>query len=265
MTIGLAQSLIAHPEFDGAHLAERFAANFEPWRGYGPGAHELIRELKRGEPWDEVGGRLFGGQGSFGNGGAMRVAPVGALFHDHPARLRRVADAQAAVTHTNPLGRQGAQIQAAAVAAALRFDTASDDFDALAFVDETMETVGSVEAWLADGMRDVRTLLRLRPEPAEVAETLGTGIEAHLSVPAAVYSFAAHYDSFAQAVLYAIRLGGDTDTIGAMCGAIAGSFHGATAIPPNWRRGVEDGEQGCTYLLTLADELFATWQRGRRP
>jgi poly(ADP-ribose) glycohydrolase ARH3 len=115
MTIGVAESLVEHATFDGADMAARFAENFHPERGYGMAAHALMLQLKEGEPWDEVGGRLFGGQGSYGNGAAMRAAPVGALFFDHLPRLRRVADAQAAITHTHPLGRQGAAIQAAAV------------------------------------------------------------------------------------------------------------------------------------------------------
>lgn len=211
--------------------------------------------------WDEIGEKLFGGQGSFGNGAAMRVAPVGILFHDNLPRLRRVAEAQAAITHTHPIGKQSAVLQAAAVAAALRFDIENEDFDSLAFVDSVTDTVGGLEQWLGEGYKDLRTLLRLHPLPGEVAETLGNGIEAQLSVPTALYAFAAHYDSFAQAVLYAVRLGGDTDTIGAMTGAIAGAFHGASAIPPNWLAALENGPQGKNYLSGLADQLFDRWKQ----
>jgi poly(ADP-ribose) glycohydrolase ARH3 len=107
----------------------------------------------------------------------------------------------------------------------------------------------------------MRTLLRLHPLPEEVAETLGNGIEAQLSVPTALYAFTAHYDSFAQAVLYAVRLGGDTDTIGAMTGAIAGAFHGASAIPPNWLDALENGPQGRDYVTALADNLYDRWRQ----
>lgn len=266
MMIGVAESLIAYPEFDPAHLASRFVANFEGHRGYGPGAYAVMQELTRGEPWDEVAGRLFGGQGSYGNGAAMRVAPVGALYHDRLPRLRRVAEAQSAITHTHMLGKQGAVIEAAAVAAALRFDPYDEniDFDAIAFLNEITDATGYLENWFAQSFDDLRLTLRLHLEPMEVAETLGNGIEAHLSVPAALYSFAAHYDSFAQAVLYAVRLGGDTDTIGAMTGAIAGAFHGASAIPENWLAALENGPQGRDYVRALADRLFDTWKARRK-
>jgi poly(ADP-ribose) glycohydrolase ARH3 len=260
MMIGVAESLIEHPAFDGAHMASRFAENFQVHRGYGPGAHALLLELRKGEPWDDVAGRLFGGQGSFGNGGAMRVAPVGALYHDNPARLRRVAEAQAHITHAHVLGAQGAVWQAAAVAAALRFDPENTDFDPAAFLDSVLETVGPLEPWYADAARDIRNLLDTCPPAAEVADVLGNGIEAHLSVPAALYAFLAHWDSFAEAVLFAVRMGGDTDTIGAMTGAIAGALHGEDAIPPNWLTAVENGVQGRDYVRELSVVLYETWR-----
>ena len=262
MTIGVAESLVAYPEFSGPHLASRFAANFEGHRGYGPGGYAVIQELRKGAAWNAVGELLFGGEGSLGNGAAMRAAPVGALYHDDLPRLRRVAEAQAAITHTHPIGKQSAALQAAAVAAALRLNIDDDfEFDELAFVDSVTDTVGSLENWLEVGYRDLRILLRLRPRIEEVAETLGNGIEAQLSVPTALYAFTAHYDSFAQAVLYAVRLGGDTDTIGAMTGAIAGAFHGASAIPPNWLAALENGPQGRDYMYSLADQLYDRWQQ----
>jgi poly(ADP-ribose) glycohydrolase ARH3 len=262
MMISVAESLAEHPEFDGAHLASRFVANFHEFRGYGMGAFGLIIELRNGEPWDEVGGRLFGGQGSFGNGAAMRAAPVGALYHapGHVARLRRVADAQAAITHTHPLGRQGAVLLAAAVAAALRREPGADgELDREAFLDEVTEAVGGLEDWYREGLNDVRSLIRDWQPRWEAADVLQCGIEAHLSVPAAIYAFLARPDRFEAAVAYAVRLGGDTDTVGAMCGAIAGAYHGASAIPENWTAAMENGAAGRDYVAALADRLFDTW------
>ena len=95
----------------------------------------------------------------------------------------------------------------------------------------------------------------------EAAEILQCGIEAHLSVPAAIYAFLARPDNFTAAVGYAVRLGNDTDTVGAMCGAIAGAYHGASTIPDNWLAAMENGETGRDYITALGDRLFETWQR----
>jgi len=262
MTIALAEALYANGEIVEADLCRAFAGNYVPARGYGFGARRVLEAMEEGRD-DEVGGRLFGGQGSFGNGAAMRVAPVGALYHetDRAARLRRVADAQAAITHTHVLGRQGATLQAAAVAAAFRRDPADGELDREAFLEEVIDAVGPLEEWYREGLNDVRTLIRDWQPRWEAAEVLQCGIEAHLSVPAALYAFLARPDRFEAAVSYAVRLGNDTDTVGAMCGAIAGAYHGASAIPSYWTAAMENGETGRDYITALANRLFETWQR----
>ena len=102
----------------------------------------------------------------------------------------------------------------------------------------------------------MKRLLREEPPICEVADLLGTGIEAEFSVPAATYAFLAHPDSFAQSLLFAVKMGGDTDTIGAMCGAISGAFHGHDAIPPKWLDALENKYMGREYAIQLAISLF---------
>jgi len=263
MTIGVAESLAACGGFDGPDLARRFAENFKPHRGYGPAAIGVLLELRRGAPWDEPAARLFGGQGSFGNGAAMRAAPVGVFAHHDPFRLRHLAENTARVTHTHPLGVAGCALQAAAVAVACRREPA--DFDPLAFVDAVDEATPALPETYRESLAEIRRLLRDPASPCEVAERLGTGIEAHRSVPAALYAFVANPHSFEAAVTFAVRLGGDTDTIGAMCGAIAGAFHGAGAVPGAWYAALENGQKGRDYLLSRADALFDRWRALSQP
>ena len=258
MTIGVAQSLIARPDFDGADMAHRFAENFEPGRGYGMGAQVVLNRLRHGAAWNEAGGNLFGGQGSWGNGAAMRAAPVGLLFQHDPEALRRVADAQAAITHTHPLGRGGAVLQAAAVAVAAGLSP-GEALDPLTFLDAAYALAGDLPDEYHQSLADMRLILRLRLLPAEVGETLGNGVEAHRSVPAALFAFATHPETFEGAVLYAVQGGGDTDTIAAMCGAIAGAYHGADAIPAAWLAALENGQQGREYVRSLAHDLYTVW------
>ena len=80
---------------------------------------------------------------------------------------------------------------------------------------------------------------------------LGNGVEAHESVPTAIYTFLRYPDSFADVVGYAISLGGDTDTIASMAGAVSGAYLGLDAIPEAWRENVE----GSARLQELADSL----------
>jgi len=81
MMIGIAESLIENRGFDGEHMAHTFMRNYErePWRGYGPGPPRIFGLVRAGEAWDRAAGTLYPG-GSYGNGSAMRIAPVGALY-----------------------------------------------------------------------------------------------------------------------------------------------------------------------------------------
>ena len=263
MAIGVAESLLERKGLDGEHMARTFIRNFdaEPWRGYGPGPPRVFARIKAGEPWDKAAGRVYGG-GSFGNGAAMRVAPVGLLYHDDRERLRQVAYGSSLVTHAHELGKEGAALQAYAVALACR--TQPTTLDRQRFLDELeqfavnrvyKEKLRKMGGLLAgQGQRPSASSGQRQGEPdrLKVVMALGNGIEAFNSVPAAIYSFLRYPDSFEEAVVYAISLGGDTDTIGAMCGAISGAYLGVEAIPELWRLKVENR----AYLEGLGERLW---------
>ena len=257
MTLGVAESLVERRGFDGAHMASVFVRNFdaEPWRGYGSGPPRVFRQIERGVPWDEAGRTLFGGSGSFGNGAAMRVAPVALFAFRDASAVDRLARQTAIITHTHELGIEGAVLQAGAVALLLGEEPggALDPRRLLSALRSRVshpiyrEKLAAVDALLPDAAR------------GEVIARLGCGIEAHESVPAALHSFLAHRDSFADALVAAIGLGGDTDTIGSMAGALAGAYLGEGAIPESWRERVE----GADRLRALADELLLLATAGR--
>jgi ADP-ribosylglycohydrolase len=84
MALSIMETLQAKGQIDQDYLAERFAINYKrnPRRGYGGMAHQILRSLYQGEDWRVIAPSVFDGMGSFGNGGAMRVAPLGAYFSD---------------------------------------------------------------------------------------------------------------------------------------------------------------------------------------
>jgi poly(ADP-ribose) glycohydrolase ARH3 len=250
MTIGTAQSLVERRGFDGAHMAARFAENFarEPWRGYGPGPPQVFALLAKGVPWDRAGATLFGGRGSFGNGAAMRVAPV-ALFASPDIRLAGdMAARSACITHTHELGVDGAVLQATAITALLQLASgAAISPDRL--LDQLRPRLRS--RCFKQLLTQLEALLPAAPS-AEVISLLGNGIEASRSVPTALYAFLRNSGSFPAAIRYAISLGGDTDTIASMTGALSGAYLGEEAIPAEWRERVEHND----LLVALADALL---------
>lgn len=252
MTLGTARSLIERGgRFDGEHMAHVFAAAYrnEPWRGYGPGPPKIFALIEQGEPWDRAASELFDGDGSFGNGAAMRAAPIGLLHCHDLERADEVARAAARITHDHPLGIDGAAVQACAVALLASMDgAAAAAFDRGAFF-AGLRAHARTQVFT----RVLESAERLAPDapPRQVIDELGHGIEAHRSVPTAIYSFLRTPHSFAEAVCFAVALGGDSDTIASMTGALSGAFLGAAAIPAPWRDGVENA----SLLCDLADEL----------
>src|SRR5262249_33474168 len=79
MMIGVAEALAQDGEILEPTLRARFAANYVPHRGYGRGARKVLEAMEEGEDYQTIAEKMFPG-GSFGNGAAMRVAPVGLLF-----------------------------------------------------------------------------------------------------------------------------------------------------------------------------------------
>lgn len=256
MAIGVAESLVQVGGFDAAQMARRFVANYdaEPWRGYGAGPPRVFAALRDGARWDEPARELFGGTGSYGNGAAMRVAPVGLLWCDNPSRAVAVARDSAAITHAHEQGRQGAALQAHAIALLVGQDRApgwtlpADSAVSLRGTAPDPAFVHALDhALAAPGDRTAR----------DVIAVLGNGLAAVEAVPAALHAFLRYPHAFGSAVAYAVSLGGDTDTIAAMTGALAGAFLGAGAIPEPWRNRLERGDE----IEALADTLLNTHLR----
>lgn len=248
MTIALARSLLDRRCFDGAHLASMFAEQYraEPWRGYGAGPPQVFRMLEAGVDWDEAAKRLFGGEGSLGNGGAMRVAPAALAVFPDLDRTAELARDTARVTHAHELGMEGAVTQACALSLLLQ-DVGSEG--AQAVVTALRPQVRS------PALRErLDRLISLLPDsdPEEVVARLGNGISALEAVPAALAACLLHLDSFRDAVCFAISLGGDTDTLAAMAGALAGAHHGESGVPVAWLERTE----GVVGLRELADGLL---------
>jgi len=102
--------------------------------------------------------------------------------------------------------------------------------------------------------------------PSDVAAATGTGITGIEAVPAAIAAAALNLDSFADTVRFAIGLGGDTDTIAAMAGAISGARLGEDAIPAAWLRRVEGVEKARELAdrFAAAHASGASWTAGHR-
>ncbi len=244
MMIGVSETLLAHGEIHPQTLLDRFVKHYDPERGYGRGARQLLEAAKKGKDCERLAETLFPG-GSFGNGAAMRVAPVGLLFAHNHAKLTEQAIASAKPTHRHPLGIEGARLLALAVALA----TNGPPLDRKVFY-RTLRRDCVEEEFLWQ----LRAAQRLRPQ--HTFGFLGNSLPAHRSVVTSIACFTASPNSYQDCVERAIRLGDDTDTLAAMTGALCGAHLGVDAIPKRWLDQIEKGPLGVDYVRKLANDLW---------
>jgi poly(ADP-ribose) glycohydrolase ARH3 len=252
MAIGLAESISQVGGLDPQHLGDTFRANFwrEPWRGYAAGPPTVFSTVKRyGVSYAEAARGLFGGQGSFGNGAAMRIAPVGLFYHDAPDLYEQVRQS-ASVTHAHPVGVDGAAVLAWAIARAVRLDP-GEPFPLEDLTQGLVDFARTPE--VRDKMARVRTLIAEDAPPPHAANRLGRGVAVHESMPFAIYAFLRHPQSFEACLFCAILNGGDRDTLGAMACAISGAYLGVEAIPPAWREKLENRGHIESLAVRLAE------------
>ena len=230
MAISIVEVLRDHGTIDPAELAQAFARRYikDPARGYGRGAHEVLAEIASGGDYIAAAKALFGGQGSCGNGGGMRSAPVGAYFAGDLAAVVEHAARSAAPTHSHSEGIAGAV--AIAVAAAAVFDGERD-------AKKLLETVvaHTPPGPTRDAVR--RAVPMLKAESITVAAELGNGsnVLAADTVPFAVWCAATHLDDYVGALWSCGEVGGDIDTTSAMVGGIIVGALGLEGIPSAWR------------------------------
>jgi ADP-ribosylglycohydrolase len=121
MAMSVYEVLAERGAIDQDLLASRFATRMQFGRGYGQGTYAILTGIREGRDWRALTQGGFGGMGSFGNGAAMRVAPLGAYFADQPlARIAAQARLSAEVTHAHDEGIAGAIAVAVATALAWR-------------------------------------------------------------------------------------------------------------------------------------------------
>jgi ADP-ribosylglycohydrolase len=226
---------------DPNELAMRFSERFrrDPERGYGNMARRILRDILAGEPWPQVSAAAFGGVGSMGNGGAMRVAPLGAYFSDDlDVCLRAEAVLSAAVTHAHPEGKAGAVAIAVAAAMAWRLRGRPKDEAAAEMLREVYERTPDGETRVG-----IARAQKLPPftSPHIAARHLGNGsaVTAPDTVPFVVWSAARNLDDYREALISTVVADGDCDTNCAMVGGIVALYVGREGIPADWREARE--------------------------
>jgi ADP-ribosyl-[dinitrogen reductase] hydrolase len=235
----IARSLVEHEAFDPADVADRFVA----WYDSGPfdiGRMTMrsLSRLKHGDQWDEAGQHVWEqsreGQNA-GNGSVMRCPPLAIPYATDWERLAEVSRQSSQITHADPRCTYGCAILNLTVAGLL------DDADTP--LQDALDYVG------ADVPDEFVAALRplARGDSPDPLETSGYVVH---SLQTALHDGLVA-DSAEDAIVTAVNRGGDTDTIGAIAGAVAGARFGASQLPNRWLGAIDEADE----LETLAEQL----------
>lgn len=238
LTLALADTI--RPGKDGCPVLEDIAQGFVNWYCHaaytahgqvfdiGNATAQAIQRLREGIPPAQAGAR---GEHENGNGSLMRIAPLAIYLYgleDHRLRFAIVRDVSS-LTHAHPWS-----VTACLILVDYLDRLCQGQDKAQAYEELRKEFAGNYpcvdQATLARFARILERDIRKIPE----REISGSGFVIH-TLEAALWAFLTR-DSYSDAVLAAVNLGDDTDTTGAVTGALAGLYYGCEAIPASWRR-----------------------------
>ncbi len=245
MSIDVATSFLKSNGINQEHLATTFAENYRWSRGYGRTAARLLKKIKNGSAWKDVNRAAFI-EGSYGNGAAMRAPVISMCFPDNLEILTENVVRCSEITHAHPLAIEGARLVAFATHVALHDWENVSILKALPGIcrhnEYRTKMSFCIESVQAKNPVSIKT----------ITSTLGNGIAASQSCVTAIY-FALRYrnQSFQSMRGEIYGMGGDTDTIGAMAGAIWGAFNGSSSMDRKEIERIENREA----ITALAQQL----------
>lgn len=235
--IVLAESILETVYFSPENFAEKLKKWFVETssRRIGPSSTRAISNLMRGVHWSRAG--VF----SDTCGAAMRVAPVGLVYHFSLNLVEKYAEISARVTHTGSAAIGGA------VAVAIAISCNVLDFSDEEMLDEVLKRVEAYDNLLAEKIKFAYEISDR--DVSYAVEKLGNSISALDVVPMAFYSYFSGKD-FEESLIKAVNAGGDADSIAAVCGAIKGAKD--FSIPERWLKKLKDRD----FLEELAMKLY---------
>lgn len=241
MSISVFEELEAHSEINQEQLVRRFITchDLDPRRGYGATLRRVLREIAEGEDWKTVSSRVFEGQGSMGNGAAMRVCPIGAYYYDDLEKVKTLATKSAEVTHCHPEAIAGAIAVATATALATGMKLSKQMLSPEAFTDAILAQLP--ESDTTSRIAKSKTL-PYSYHTETLKKILGNGVNmtAQDTVPFVIWCASHHLTHFEDALWKAVSILGDRDTICAMVGGITIMSAADSSIPKVWTDAVED-------------------------
>ena len=239
MMLCLAESLAQRGKFDADDVVAKFMIWYDTHpKDMGNTTQVALTLIKNEANWRSAARKahdLLEGK-SAGNGSLMRVAPIGLLYHRHPNLLIEASLTSSKLTHWDELAAESC----------VAFNLILADLLHGFGPDEAIQN--TVDKMLPRNEEVAQTVELVRDKDFEELAPTGFVLE---TLETALWHLL-HAETFETALIRAVNMGGDADTIGAVTGALAGAYFGLREIPARWL----DALQGRDVIETLADKLY---------
>jgi ADP-ribosyl-[dinitrogen reductase] hydrolase len=250
-TLMVAQALLLHPD-DVLRFQRSLAWKFRWWfiglsGGVGLATAQACLRLWIGLPGSS-------GFTSAGSGPAMRSAIIGAYFAENSEKRKEFVLASSRLTHRNRQADAAALAVAECAALAVTCGGLPDFLSVVPIL-----TKRSSEPEWQRTLSELNDSLHKQQSVAEFARRMGlergiSGFSLHV-VPIAIYAWLRHPADFRTALTSALDCGGDTDTVGAIVGALAGASGGKLCIPDEWLNALWEWPRSSSVVEKVADRL----------
>jgi ADP-ribosylglycohydrolase len=233
MAFSIFNTLKTFGEIDQYYLSQSFADRYDVGRGYGPSMHGQLQKLRLGADWETTASSVFEGQGSWGNGSAMRVSPIGAYFADDLKKVCEEAEKSAVVTHKHNEAIVGAIAVAVATALAWKFKQENVRPNRQEFIESVLPHLVHSEV-----RKGVNMAKEINPTTSTIhaADMLGCGYKVSCpdTVPFCLFCAGEYLENYEEAMWQTVSALGDRDTTCAIVGGIVVMYSGLESIPNMW-------------------------------
>jgi len=262
-TLAIATSLVNISGLDAEDIAKESCKFFQhtPTRGYSDQSTARFNTLIAGEENYTTAGTSISEKGSRANGGAMKISPIGIAFRNASDEILHEAVRLALLcTHTHKEGIDGGWVQAKSISILLKEDP--KNFKPTVFLEHILNISKTEKMKLQ--IKNVIRHLSLGSDAETVSCSIMNAvpeignffqIRATQAVPCALWAFAKYHDQPEEGIIQGVNMGGDTDTIGSITGALFGALYGTHWIPTRWFENIENEEYGRDYAIHLAKQL----------
>lgn len=237
MTLCVVESLLVKRVFDPDDIARRFVAWLQSHpKDIGLHTRRVLQDIADGMHWEAASLDAYHADPENApNGSLMRCAPLSLFFYRHPEYIAELSPVLSRITHAHPDCEWSCVFANVLLTCLLQGMGAAEAVD---FAYEALTDAG-------DELKE-----RIGRAMESECDTLSTGWVLD-TLEVALWCFL-HTSDFESAVVTAVNRGADSDTVGAVVGAMAGARYGMTAIPPRWLTVLKNGD----LLQRYADGLF---------